>query len=123
MNGLHGKCGQADSDVLGAIFVRSGVLDPFARMGDNSLARFHLQRTRFVLDAQGALQHDRELVEDRSLAGLDPTRWATHMRDAGGSCFRVNTSDVFVDELWFVARSLNSSGLGNESRHEVSVAA
>ncbi len=38
VDGVHGKCRKADGDVLGPAFMGSGVTDPLAGMGDDSLS-------------------------------------------------------------------------------------
>src|SRR5215469_15509090 len=70
-----------------------------------------------VLGAQFSFQHDRELLELRSLPGLGPACRASHVRDAGGGSFRIDASYVFVDEFGLVSGGCDPRGLGNQGRH------
>lgn len=117
MNGFHGEGWQADSDIFGTAFVRRGVADPFAGVRDDCLSSSDVEFSAFVRDAQRSFQHDGEFVELRSLAGLEPSLRTAHVRDAGSGGFRVDASDVFVDEFWFVAGGLNARGLRDECGH------
>lgn len=119
VHGFHGEGWQADGDVFGAAFLRSGVAHPFAGAGKDCLAGGDVKRSTFVFDAQQPLQHDRELVELRRLAGLEPSLRTAHVGDAGGGGFRIDASDVFVDEFGLVAGGLNSRGVRDEYGHEV----
>ena len=70
-----------------------------------------------MFDPQHAFQHNRELVELGSLAGLEPSLRAAHVGHAGGCRFGVDASNILVDEFGLVACGLNARGLGNESGH------
>lgn len=70
-----------------------------------------------MLDANHAFQDDREFVEGRSLAGLDPSLRTAHVGDAGRGGLRIYATDIFVDQLGLVSGGLNASGLGDECGH------
>ena len=117
MDRIHGKGGEADRDVFGAAFMRRRVADPFPSVGDDGLSGGHLKRTIFMLDAEGAFQHDGELVEGGSLARLEPSGGAAHVGKARRGGLGVDASDVFVDQFGFVAGGLDARGLRNVCRH------
>jgi hypothetical protein len=108
---IHGKCGQADGDIFRAGFVGRGVANPLAGVGDDGLPGGDVERAGFVLDTKDAFENDGELVEGWGLAGLQPSCRAAHVGNAGGGSLGVDASDVFVDELGFVAGGLDASGL------------
>src|SRR5581483_9955615 len=87
-------------------------------MCDYSLPGANIECSVLVLNAQHSLQHDRKLVELRSLSRLDPSRRTAHMGHAGGRGFGIHASDVFVDKLGLVARGLDASGLSDQCGHE-----
>lgn len=97
VDGIHGEGREADGDVFGAAFVWRGVADPFAGVGDYGLSSGHVDGAVLVLDMKRAFQDDSELVEGWSLAGLEPSRGAAHVGDAGGGSLGVDAPDVFVD--------------------------
>src|ERR1700674_1690474 len=68
VDGLHGEGGQADGDVLGSAFVRSGILNPLAAVRDDGLSGGDIEGSRFMLDSQLAFEDDREFVERGTLA-------------------------------------------------------
>ncbi len=111
MDGIHGEGWETDRDVFGSAFVGSGVADPFAGVGDDGLSGGDVEGSIFVFHVQGAFQDDGELVEGGGLAGLAPSRGAAHVGDAGRGCAGVDASDVFVDELGFVAGGLDAGGV------------
>ena len=119
MDALHRKCRKAHRDVFRATFLRRGIADPLAGVGYDGLSGVDVQHAAFMLDAEHSFQHDGELVELGSLAGLEPSLRAAHVGDAGGGGFRVDAADVFVDEFGFVAGGLDSRGLGDECGHRV----
>ena len=82
MNGGRREGGCADGDVLGSAFVRSGVLNPLAAVGDDGLSGGDIEGSRFVLDSQRAFEDDREFVELGSLAGLLPSLRTAHVGHA-----------------------------------------
>src|SRR3984957_15499819 len=51
---------------------RCGVAHPFASMSDDRLASVDIELAALVLNSEQPLQHDGELVELRSLSGLEP---------------------------------------------------
>ena len=110
MHGLHREGGDTDGDVFGAFGARSGVLDPFAGVGDYGLAGFHFQSSAIVSDFERSLQHDGELVEIRLLPGFDPSLRAAHVGDADGGSCGVYAADVFINQLGLVAGGLNAVG-------------
>jgi hypothetical protein len=111
VDGVHGEGGEADGDIFGAAFVRSGVTDPFTGVSDDGLSGSDVEGSGFVLDVEGAFEDYGEFVEGRSLAGFEPSGGAAHVSDAAGGGLGVDTSDVFVDELGFVAGGLDAGGL------------
>ncbi len=113
MHGVHGKGGEADGDIFSATFVRRGVADPFAGVGDHSLSGSNIERTRFMFDAQRPFQDDGKFVKGGSLAGLQPPGGAAHVGDAGGGGLGVDASYVLVDECGPVAGGLDARGFGN----------
>ena len=78
---IHGEGWQAHGNVLRSAFFWSRITDPFAGMRDHSLSGANLQGAAFVFHPQHSLEHDRELIELRSLAGLNPSTWATLVDD------------------------------------------
>jgi len=117
VDGFHGESRKADRDVFGAVFVGSGVTDPFAGVGDDGLSGGDVERTILMFDAKRAFENDGEFVEGGSLAGFEPSTGAAHVRDAGRCGLGVDASDVFVDELGFVAGGLDASGLRDQCGH------
>jgi len=108
VNRVHRESRQADRDVLCAAFVRSGVADPLAGVGDDGLSRDDVERPILVFHAEGTLEDNCELVEGRSLARFEPAGGAAHVGNAGGGGLGVDEADVFVDELGFVAGGLDA---------------
>jgi len=115
VDGGGGKGGEADGDVFGA-FGR-GVLNPFAGMGDDALARGDVERAAFVRDAQHALQDYGEFFEFGCLARLDPSGGALHARDAQRLHLRVYAADKLFDDFRLVAGGFDSSRPRNECWH------
>src|SRR5690349_8436577 len=97
MNGLRRERGQADGDVLRAFVLRRAVADPLAGRGDDRLTRAHVEDAALVLDAHHAAQHDRDLLELRTLARLFPPRRRSHSRDADVGVPRAHASGVLFD--------------------------
>jgi hypothetical protein len=79
VDGIHGKCRKADSDVLGSAFMGSGITDPLVGVDDYGLSGDDFERASFMFYAECALKHDGELIEGRGLPGLDPSGGAAHM--------------------------------------------
>ena len=124
MDRFHREGWEADGDVFGASFLRGGVADPLAGVGDDGLSGGDVEGTdrsirTSVLDAQQSLEHNRELGELWSLAGFEPALRAAHVGDAGASCLGVDAADVFVDKFGLVAGGLNARRPGNECGHGV----
>jgi len=117
VDGIHGEGGKADGDVFGAAFLGSGVADPLAGVGDDGLSGGDVERTVLVFNVEGAFENDGEFVEGGSLAGLEPSGGAAHVGDAGGGGFGVDASDIFVDQLGFIAGGLDARGLRDECGH------
>src|SRR5580698_6467352 len=65
VHGVHGKGGEADGDILGALGVRCGVLHPLTGVRYDCLAGVDIELSAAGLHAQRALQHDGEFVELR----------------------------------------------------------
>src|SRR5258708_33053045 len=84
VNRLHGKCRQADGDVLSSIGTGSGILNPLSSVGHYALSSFDFECTAFVSHEYSPFQHNGELVELRSLAGLEPSLRAAHVGNACG---------------------------------------
>jgi hypothetical protein len=115
---LHGEGWQADGYVFGTAFLGSGVADPFIGMSDHGLSGGYVDRSVFVFDVQRAFQDNGELVEGGRLAGLLPSRGTAHVGHAGGRSLRIDTSDVFIDELGFGAGGLDPGRLRDQGRHK-----
>jgi hypothetical protein len=113
VNGIHGKSGEADSDVLGSAFMGSGITDPLASVSDYSLSGGDFERAGPVFYAKRALKDDSELVKGRSLAGFEPSRGAAHVGHACRCSLGVDASNVLIDELGFIAGGLYARGLRN----------
>jgi hypothetical protein len=69
--------------------------------------------------AQGALQHDREFVEFRALAGLDPSAWAAHASDAEPVFGGVNAADKLFDDFGFVTGGGDARRRWNKCGHKL----
>jgi len=82
-------------------------------MGDHGLTCVHVDRAAAMLDPQGATQHHRKFFKFRGLAGLLPTSGAAHMGDDGCVGGGIDSSDIFIDQLGFVAGGLDPCGLGD----------
>ena len=120
MYGIYGEGGETDGDVFGSAFVGSGIAYPFAGVGDDGLSGGDIEGSIFVFNVQRAFEDDREFLEGGSLAGLEPSGGAAHVGDAGGGRAGVDASDVFVDELGFVAGGLNAGGVRDQGGHGLS---
>src|SRR5437763_1989111 len=70
VDGRRRECGQAHGDVLSAVGARRAVADPLARRGDDGLTFAYVDGPAFMLDVQRALEHDRDLLEVRTLSRL-----------------------------------------------------
>jgi hypothetical protein len=90
---------QADCNIFGSAFGRCGVLDPFAAVGDDCLARYHVQFAGLVFYVHRAFQHDGEFVELWSLSRLFPTLRAEHVGDAYAGSPGVDAADEFVNQF------------------------
>ena len=93
VDGLHRKRRQAYRDVFGTP-VRRAVANPLAGRCDDSLSSVDVDHAVLVLDADGALQHDRDLLELRPLPGLVPSRRRDHARDAHRGMSGVDAAGV-----------------------------
>jgi hypothetical protein len=114
---FHGECGQAHCDVFGSAVFRGRIAHPLACMSHDCLSGMNVERPALVLDSQRSLQNDGELIELGSLPGLEPSLGAVHVGDTGSGRFGIHSSDIFVDDFWFVSGRLNARRLRDESRH------
>jgi hypothetical protein len=117
VDGFHGECGYTNGDVFRSTLRRSRVPPPLTRMRDHGLSGVNVERPLPVLDPQHSLQHNREFVELRGLAGLDPSFGTAHMCDAAGRRLGIDAANVFVNELGLIPCGLDASWLRDESRH------
>ena len=65
VDGVGREGRQADGDVLGALGLGGAVADPLAGLGDDGLARAHVQLAALVLHAQHALDDDEMRIAPR----------------------------------------------------------
>jgi hypothetical protein len=72
-------------------------------MSNDGLARTDVHNTTTVRDPQQSFQDDREFLEFRGLPGLRPTAWTAHAGDADLALSRIHATDVFIDQLRFIA--------------------
>jgi hypothetical protein len=117
VHGVHRESRNTNRNVFGAAFARSGVAHPLPSVGDHRLSGGDVECASCVLHAQRAFENDRELIELGSLAGLDPSLRAAHVRDAGRRRFGIDASDVFINQLGFVACGWNTCWLRDKCRH------
>src|ERR1700682_1749909 len=117
---FHRERWQAYGDVFRPAFGGGGILDPFAAVGNDSLAGGDIQFAGLMLYPQGAFQHDCEFVELRSPSRLFPTLGTAHMGDAHTGGLGVDPPDEFVNQFWLAARSANARGLSDQSGHRFS---
>jgi hypothetical protein len=82
-------------------------------MGDHSLACVYVNHAVALLDPQGAVQHHGKFFKFRGLAGFLPASGAAHMGDAGCAGGGIYSSDIFVNQLGFVASGLDPRRLGD----------
>ena len=82
VDSFHRESRQAYRNVFGAAFGGRGVLDPFAAVGDDCLAGYHVQLAGLVSHVQSTFQYDREFVKLWCLSGLFPTLRTAHVGDA-----------------------------------------
>src|SRR5687767_3806575 len=92
MDGLERKRRQTNGDVLGASGFRRAVPNPLACVRHDGLTGADVERAAFVLDAQQAAKHDRNLFELRTLSRLGPPFRRHHPRDADMRVTRVHAS-------------------------------
>src|SRR5262249_27414122 len=93
------------------------VLDPLSGLAHDSLAGVNNEHSASVRDPQPSLQDDGELCKFRSLPRLDPACRTVHMGDAQLSVVGIDPTDVFVDQLWLIARRPDPGRLMNQLRH------
>src|SRR5689334_17033251 len=117
MNGLWRKRGQTYGDVFGAFRLWRAVLHPFPGASDHCLPGVHIQRAIPVRHAQRASEHNRELVELRSLTRFNPSARTAHVSHAQARLAAVHAADVLVDEFRFIACGCDSSWFGDKSWH------
>ena len=86
-------------------------------MGDDRLSSMNVERSALMLHSQSSLQNEGELVELGSLPRFEPSLGAAHVGDTGSGRFGIHSSDIFVDDFWFISGGLNARGLRDESRH------
>lgn len=87
MDGIHGECGKAYSNILGSFIAWSAVADPFAFVSDHGLASLHQHVSALKFLAQRAFQNHSELLEFGCLAWFHPTAWGPHVGNAEGFRF------------------------------------
>ena len=80
-------------------------------MGDDRLSGGDIKKPGLVFDAENAFENHSKLVEGGSLAGLEPSCGAAHVRDARRCGLGVDAPDVFVDKLGLVAGGLDTGRL------------
>src|SRR5688500_14394596 len=95
MHCLGCERGHAHRDVLGATGLGTAVAHPSAWMRDDCLAGPHIERAALVLDSQDTAQHERNLLELRSLSRLGPAFGRDHTGDADAAMPGVHSSRVF----------------------------
>src|SRR5947209_3768810 len=74
-----------------------------------------------MLDAQGAREHDRVLVEGWTLSGLSPRLGRAHVSDAHPLLTAVDAADMLLDHLWLGAGRGDARGLSDQLRHRRSL--
>ena len=115
MDRLGRKRWHTNGDVLGG-FVGSRILNPFSRMGHNSLARRNLEGSSLMTDAKPPVENDGVLLKFRGLSRFLPARGAGHVRYTDAIFLRIHTANLFVDDLGQVACSLDAGWLFDQSR-------
>jgi hypothetical protein len=113
MNRLRREGRQTDGDVFRAFRKGCAVLHPFACESDDALTSIHIERARFMCQAQHSSKHNRELVELWRLTGFNPATGAAHVSNTEASLGVVHTTNVFVDQLWFIPGSSNAGRFCN----------
>lgn len=116
VNRVHGKGGQADGDVFGAVGLRTAVANPFTRMGDDGLTGVDVKLTAVVLYSQHATQNDGDLFELRALSRLHPPTGRNHVRNADVLMTAVDAPGELFDALGFVAGGGHDGWRGNQCR-------
>ena len=86
-------------------------------MRDNRLPGTNIKRATPMFHPERSLENDGEFIEFGRLSRLDPSLRTAHVRYASRGSLRIHLSDVFVDDLWLIARSLDTSWLWDESWH------
>jgi len=86
-------------------------------MRDNRLPGTNLKRATPMFHPERSLENNGEFIEFGRLSRLDPSLRTAHVRYASRGSLRIHSSDVFVDDLWLIARSLDTSRLWDESWH------
>ena len=108
------ECRRANRYVFSTFRIRRAVPDPLTAGRENGLARPDVDTAFLILDPQHPFEHNRILVEIRSLAGLEPAGRAPHVCDAKAAGLRIHAPDVLVNELRFRAGGGHAGGFRNE---------
>jgi len=116
-----GERGQADRDILSAVCSRGAVAHPFTRPGMHALAGLDRHLAAVELHHQSTAQDDRVFVELRTLPGLGPAGWATHVRDADAGVGRIDLSHILVNQLGWLAHGSHPARLADQLRHAHSI--
>jgi uncharacterized protein YjbJ (UPF0337 family) len=117
MHRLRGEGGEANGEILGAIWGWRAVSDPLARGRDDGLAGGDVEDAGGVFDAEQALQYYGDLFEFRPLAWLHPAFRGHHARDADGPVSRVHAPGELLDAFRLRAGGLDDGGRADESGH------
>src|SRR5450631_4432190 len=121
VDGFHGESRQAYGDVFGSAFCGSGILDPFAAVGDDRLTRRDIHFAALMLYVQAAFQHEGEFVELRGLSRLFPALRTAHVSDAHPRSLGVDAPDEFVDQFRLAASGADACWLCDQSGHGFSL--
>ena len=70
---VHGKGRNADGDIFRSFIFGSAVLNPFAWMSNDGLARVDIDDSITMSDSDGSFQNEREFFEGGCLTRLNPT--------------------------------------------------
>ena len=83
-------------------------------MCDNGLSGAHVEFATAILHPECAPQYDCKLGEFRCLSRLLPSSRTAHMGDAGFGSSGIHPTDIFVNQLGFVAGGLHPGGRGDQ---------
>ena len=123
MNGVRRERRQADRDILRAAGQGRGIANPFSAVRDDGLARLHIEVPMLMVDAEGAVQDQRVLIEVRSLSRFLPPLGTAHVSYTDARRLRVHAPDIFIDEFGSGSSGLDTSGLSNQARHDLRIVA